>query len=367
MKDVLVVDFNATAPVYTAYFCDALVETGLSVDILSPQNKEALSVLNSLNLNFLSEIEATKSSTYKSILYLYYWLKLIMIAKHYKAIHFQWFPLLSKSSFDYFMLFMLKKKNSNLFYTVHNSLPHEDHSQKTFLRYKRIYEAIPNLIAHSSTTQEELTSKFGIQNEKVTQVNHGPFYKELAYKPVPLINPEKIILGMIGHIRPYKGYEDAFDLVKQAKGTNNEFYLTVSGGGKKEYINRLQNCIERLDLSEHITINHGYIETRTLVKLHHEVNAILAPYQRIDQSGAVITALSLGVPVLGYSIGGITQVISNNYNGYLCEQDKIEELLKGIEWLQKNSRLTLRENCIKSTDSFSWNTSAQILKTKYLS
>lgn len=367
MKDILIVDFNATAPVYTAYFCDALVKAGLRVDILSPQNKEALSVLGSLDLNFLSKIESARSSSLKASMYIYYWHRVLKIAKNYKAIHFQWFPLLSKSPFDYFMLQRLERQNSNLFYTVHNCLPHEDRSQKTFSRYKKIYELIPNLVVHTSTTKEELISKFGLQGERITKINHGPFYKELAFEPDHLTDPKKITLGMIGHIRPYKGYEDAFTLVEQAKGTDNEFNLSISGGGKKEYIDKLKSCIKKLDLEENVTINHGYIKTKALIKLHHEVDAILAPYKRIDQSGAVITALSLGIPVLGYSVGGISQVISNEYNGYLSKKNEPEELLNGIKWLQNNSKKDIYENCIKSTDSISWEVSAQTLKPKYLS
>ncbi|NIP37459.1 MAG: glycosyltransferase family 4 protein [Candidatus Dadabacteria bacterium] len=56
---------------------------------------------------------------------------------------------------------------------------------------------------------------------------------------------------------------------------------------------------------------------------------------------SVIEAMSLSKPVVGFSIGGITESVKNNENGYLCSPGDLEEMTKRIiELLDSKTRRT---------------------------
>lgn len=62
---------------------------------------------------------------------------------------------------------------------------------------------------------------------------------------------------------------------------------------------------------------------------------------------SVMEAISFGTPVIGTSIGGVPELISNNVNGLLYESGNAEELKNKVEFLWNNREdvLRLREGC----------------------
>lgn len=363
MKNILIVDFIATTPIYTSYFCNALHEHGLKTDLLSPVNESELELLNHLSLPFVRHQQAASKNIRKTFQYISNWLYLLRNAKKYTAIHFQWFPMLSRNRMDLYFLNLLVKRNPNLFFTVHNILPHGNKSEQVKRNYKHLYEIIPHLTVHTSKTSRDLKSIFNINPDKIIEITHGPLFKEFAKTPNK--NSGTTTLSMIGNVKPYKGFEDAFQLVESVKDTELEFYLIIAGIVKEEYLINLKKTVAELGIDDLITFIPRYLSTREVLKLHQETDAILAPYQKIDQSGAVITALSLGRPVIGYSVGGLNDLITNKFNGFLSTTKKIPELKEGLKWLKETDQQHIFDNCLKSTESFSWKKTANILASKY--
>jgi len=47
-------------------------------------------------------------------------------------------------------------------------------------------------------------------------------------------------------------------------------------------------------------------------------------------------SLSCGVPVIGFKIGGIPDMIEHKKNGYLAKYKSIEDLVEGIHWMMED-------------------------------
>lgn len=82
-----------------------------------------------------------------------------------------------------------------------------------------------------------------------------------------------------------------------------------------------------------------------------------------DQEGfglVMLEAMASGLPVVASNSGGITQLIKNDYNGLLCEEKNIWQIIDNIISLINDPTLyeKLRENGMNTANSYSYNTVA---------
>lgn len=365
IKDVLIVDFVGTSPNYTAHFSDALNRFELETETLTPWNHSDLIFLSNLTINYASKRKYSASTIGKLLTYLFSWRWILKNSNKYKSIHFQWFPLLPKSQLDIFLIKKLLQKNPNLFFTVHNLLPHDNKSIKVRSNFHELYKLIPNLVVHSLKTEKALCSEFNIPKSKIIKINHGPMFSYYSnYKAFDESN--KTRLGIVGFIKPYKGIELALEFAKMVKGTDYEFNLIIKGNGDSGYIDSLNKKITALELDGLVEISSGYLELKDYIETHNQLDGILAPYREIDQSGAIISALSLGKPILGFAVGGIAELIQNEVNGYLVTPNKIEDLIEGLKWLKKTDKSEIFSQCQNNLKSTSWENTAEILANYYV-
>lgn len=372
-KSVLIVDLNSTSPAYTAYFCDALNSIGIKADIAGIERKKETKYLKHLKIRYINWLSLTDrldgkvlKQIIKFIEYIINWMMVLYVAPRYKAVHIQWLPLSKFTSLEIVLLKILSRRNQNIFYTVHNLLPHDDFSNSTKRRFKRIYKMIPNLVVHTAKTKNDLYEQFNVDKDKIIVMPHGPMLNN-----IDILSQNKKrysnVIGMIGFIRPYKGIEDAIKLVKQLIDEGLDIKLIIAGYGDKLYLEHIDELIDELKINSHVKRIYKYLDVDELINLVKSVRLVLAPYKKIDQSGAVLTALSLGTPVVGYKIGGLEDVIINGYNGQLVDNDenRINNLACGVKWVLNRDMKQLELNCKKSLENVSWNKAASIMRLAY--
>jgi len=353
MKNILVVDFNGTTPIYTYYFAKSL-KSFFEVEILGKKNKK--------ELKYWEDIFSYKGFQFKKklIAYILNWFLLLIQIKKYDAIFFQWLPLLKKSGLELQLLKFLEIFNKNIFYTVHNFLPHDNRSERIKRRYFRLYNTVNNLLVHSEATKNSLL-KIGVAEKKIIKINHGPIMGDLGKKvKVP---KRKNQIGMIGTIRPYKGIEDAIRAIEILKNEGFIISLLIAGIAFEDYENKLNALISSLNLNNQVIIENKYLSNFEFVERIKSVECIVMPYHSIDQSGIALTSLSLGVPVVAYALGGLKEIILEGINGFLVQPDNITLLaskIKKLLELNKNWEI----DCAKTLVMHSWEITAKVIKEK---
>lgn len=345
-KKILVIDFNGTTPVYTYYFAKNLKSENTMVDILGHQNREELNYFDE-KLNYL-EINLKN----KGINYFFYWIYLFFLAKKYDVLIIEWLPFLKFSSIEIIFVKILKKLNKNLLYTVHNFFPHDNRDEKIIKRYKKLYKIIPELLVHTNETKEKLR-EIGIEN-KIKIINHGYFYYDLK------IDEEKDLkmLSMIGTISKYKGIEDAIKMMKILK--DHGFYLYIAGKGESDYIQSIKDMIKKEKLEKFIVLKNEYLSVLEVIRLTKKSAVTIMPYKNIEQSGVALTSLGLNTPIVAYNVGGLKDIVSDSFNGYLVEKNNYEEMaFKILELLLNYSKLIL--NIEKIDKIKSWQENLEII------
>ncbi len=99
---------------------------------------------------------------------------------------------------------------------------------------------------------------------------------------------------------------------------------------------------------------HG-IEKQTIVKtfklkemsgVYKEVDLFVLPSENETFGQVFIEAMSCGIPVIGTKVGGIPEIISDSYNGYLVQPDDASILAQRIEKLINDE--ALRDKFVKA-------------------
>jgi glycosyltransferase involved in cell wall biosynthesis len=94
----------------------------------------------------------------------------------------------------------------------------------------------------------------------------------------------------------------------------------------------------------------------SLVTLYSAVNVMVVPSLQENLSNAIMESLACGTPVVGFDIGGNSDMIEHQRNGYLAKPFESKDLAYGIEWVLNAPNydeicINAREKVVREFDS----------------
>lgn len=152
------------------------------------------------------------------------------------------------------------------------------------------------------------------------------------------LNKKIIVFCSMSLTDSYKGASYLFAAL--SKLDLNEYSIIMIGNSSLEHIPlRIRNII-------HLS---GFISNPDeLIKYYSAGDVFVIPSIAENFPNVVLEAMACGLPVVGFSTGGIKDQIEHKYNGYLVEPKDVDGLCKGICWvLNIDNYSVLSENCRK--------------------
>jgi len=155
-----------------------------------------------------------------------------------------------------------------------------------------------------------------------------PIDKKVARNLCQLPENKKLILsGAIGIDHdPNKGYEHFFKAIEKLNIQDTEIVLTgtlkqdsrLSKFFKCHYMGRLTDDI-------------------SLIALYNSCDIMVVPSIQENLSNSIMESLSCGTPVVGFDIGGNSDMVDHMQNGYLANPYNTDDLASGINWVLDKS------------------------------
>jgi colanic acid/amylovoran biosynthesis glycosyltransferase len=224
---------------------------------------------------------------------------------------------------------------------------------KLFLN-KRVFPFVTKVLAMSPDMEKDLV-KIGCPPEKVVVHHHGNdvkgFYLNRNYDKKE--GPAKFLI--VSGLTPQKGHLFLLESFKQALKVNPEIRLTIVGGGPLR--NKIVNFIAKNKLEafvdfrgivvynsqEHI----DYLRNHD-VFIHPSITDVNGDKEGIP--GAIIEAMSSGLPIVSTYHAGIPYIIKNNETGLLVNEFDYEGLTAAI--LKIAGNIELQESLGKAGQKF---------------
>ena len=174
-----------------------------------------------------------------------------------------------------------------------------------------------------------------------------PFDKEKSRELWCLPKDKKLVLfGAMGATSdPRKGFKELSDAMGKLTSQNIEF--VVFGSSKPQ---------NTPDFGVKIHYLGSLADDVSLVTLYSAVDVMVVPSLQENLSNAIMESLACGTPVVGFDIGGNSDMVDHKINGYLAKPFDTTDLKDGIEWVldttnQDKIYKNARKQAIKKFDS----------------
>jgi glycosyltransferase involved in cell wall biosynthesis len=213
----------------------------------------------------------------------------------------------------------MRDAGGRIAWTVHNILPHAARFEDEEARLSAdIVERSAVVHTMATRTPEIVAPWFTIPPEKILQVPHPSYLRayedrigrDQARHELGLW-PGEIVHVVLGAIRPYKGlYEllDAWDAIS-ADGTARR--LVIAGGPTDEP--GVAELLERAAIHPSVLVHAGPVAPADVQLYLRAADVAVLPYVRALNSGALMLAVTFGLPVVVPSGGGLAEVIDERF------------------------------------------------------
>ena len=240
----------------------------------------------------------------------------------------------------------------------------QDLSRKVWLRKQANFGKMANLniiglsrwlvdcAKQSSLFQD--TPVFNLPNPIDTNT-FSPFDKQQARALLNLPQDKNLVLfGAMGAISdPRKGFKELAEALTHLDADNTE--LVVFGSSQPKTSQGLKQKAHYLGQL------HDDVSLRVL---YSAADVMIVPSLQENLSNAIMESLACGTPVVGFAIGGNSDLIEHQITGYLAKPYNATDLAQGIEWVMNASNYqeisqSSREKVLREFDS-------QVVAKKYI-
>lgn len=259
---------------------------------------------------------------------------------------------------------LLRALSRRLILTVHNILPHDRHTRINRIQHWIMYRIPRHLIVHTERMKQELIRTFGVKSNNITVMEHGlnsvieecPLSKENCRNTLGLPTDKQVLL-VFGGLSPYKGIETMLDSLELL---NDDYYLVIAGTtDNKHYVDKLkQRILENRNHSNILFIN-AFVPDDAVSSMFKASDVMVMPYKHIDQSGMVFLGMKMGLPIIAFDVGSLSDYIDKDI-GIIVSRKDAEGLSQAITFFRDNFSFYSSDKIKKHAEQYEW---PQVVRT----
>lgn len=251
-------------------------------------------------------------------------LTLRFMVKRPDIVHVQWIPLVGYVPAELWFLRFLKRRGAMLVYTVHNVLPH-DSGDRYRPVFKEVYGIMDLLVCHTRQSRQQLVDEFAVPPEKTKIIPHGPLFQDTVRscrseaRSRLGLSQDQVAVLYFGTIRPYKGVEFLLESWQTIAAKMNNAVLLIAGSGERCYLERIADSIDSLGIGKTVQPHFRFIPNEDLSLFFEAADILVYPYKEVTQSGALLTGMTFGKPIVATAVGGLDETLRHGESALLVE------------------------------------------------
>lgn len=222
-------------------------------------------------------------------------------------------------------------------HTIHNMASKETTESNRKLERKLFKKKIVQPVAISPIVKNSIVEYYGEKPEDVPMIYNGIKLDNCIPKIDYNFNDDEIRLIHIGRFQEQKNHELMLKAMRIVTNTNKRVRLHCFGAGILE--DEIKNMADSEGVSDYIifegTTDNQYNEL-------HKADIFLLPSKWEGMPITLIEAMGTGLPVVVTPVGGIPDMVSDQYSGIICELT-VEGLSQAIKMFLCDKEL--REQC----------------------
>lgn len=224
----------------------------------------------------------------------------------------------------------------------------------TFLNRQIFSKIVDRLIVNSHETKRTVLANNAnlIDESKIRQIYNGFDVEEfdhLDYSPLYTVKNNEVIIGNAARLTAQKGQKHLIEAAKLLQEKNLKFKILIAGSGEME--DELKDYAAELNVSDKIKFL-GFI--KNMKSFHASQDIFCLPSLWEGFGYALVEAMTLQKPVVGFNISSNPEVVSDGETGILVPPKDSVKLADALEKLiidgelrnkmGKNGRTRVLEN-----------------------
>lgn len=212
------------------------------------------------------------------------------------------------------------------------------------------YKKADKIITVSKAAKKTLIKKYNVQREKIEIIYNG--VSDIRKKKnINLRNKfgikkkDKVVLS-VGRISKAKGVEDFCEVAKKFKDESNIKFIFVGPYIDQNYYNYIKDKYKNLVIFPGESFD---------VSSFYKISDIFLFLSNRDSFGLVLVeAMYYKLPAIVWNVTGLSEVVTNNYNGYCCPFGKLNIAQKRLNYLlsDKTEYQRISLNAFKKKDMY---------------
>jgi len=371
---VFLMDLWCYVPYYDRYLCEGLARENIEVVLGSvcpyqdpkyfarnglPNNPGLIDIIPKLGIS--NDTARRVLMLAESCINMAALLARFMISKP-DIVHVQWIPLVRRFPFEIWFLRVVRKLGIKLVYTAHNVLPH-DTGITLVPVFTNVYREMDAIICHTEAAKRRLIREFSVDPKRVTVIAHGPLLHDAKLRSVQaskaqLSVPEnKVLVVWQGIVRSYKGLDFLLESWRKIDALRLNAHLLIAGTGDSGLLEAIKEQVRQLQLQESVRLDFSFIPDEMLSTYYQASDILVYPYREVTTSGALMTALAYGKPIVATALPAFTEVLHGGQTAFLVNYGDVDGLADALTRLIQDPKERERlARGIATTDKFetSW-------------
>lgn len=238
------------------------------------------------------------------------------------------------------------RKQTKVIFTVHG-WAFTDGVPSSFKRF--VYRLVERYVSSLTTLficVSEYDKRIGLRDRVLTNKSNVVVIHNGSYKPdkndINFSVHKPLRLVMVARFSEQKNQELLINAM--SKIDKDLWYLTFVGGGNT--LSQCKKLVNKLGLSSNIKFV-GFKEDVSPYLVRNDVYILTSFYEGLPIS--IIEAMSYGLPIIASNVGGNSELVKNNVNGYLVQsQSDLEKYI----WELIRKPTNVKSMGIKSSEIF---------------
>jgi|LauGreSuBDMM15SN_2_FD.fasta_scaffold05044_2 glycosyltransferase involved in cell wall biosynthesis len=210
----------------------------------------------------------------------------------------------------------------------------------TLYIYKFILRRMNLVICNSNELAGLCVNKYRVNSERVHVIPNG-----VEMHSIPKRNYNKLKAVYVANFHGYKGH---ITLIEAIKKLNFDIELRLVGNGStKEDTKAL---VQKLGLQEKIS----FLGVVNPEESYIWANLMIHASQTEGLSNAILEGLSWGLPIIGFNVGGNSELIKSGRNGFLIEKYGAQQLADTLKEVELDKLKILGDESFKIGLLYTW-------------
>lgn len=341
---------------YEADFCNALNSNGVKIKLFSSDGTLYSSLQPGVSYENIrgSQLPGRSSFMKLTTMIKYFVLLFFSIIKERpRVVHLFGLFALRNPFLGFIELLGYRILVSSLYMTVHNVLPHNNHTKINRALYRLIYKLPKYFVVHTERVRLELVRDFGVSRDKVILMHHGVADAECGHSEHAVSDQENIKVLIFGYVSVYKGHDIALDALMEIEYP--KFDLTIAGFCKDhEYESLIRLKISEIKNGHSVKWINKYVSEEEASEAFLSAEVVLLPYRHIDQSGVLFSAYRYGRPVVVTDVGSFSEYVPSSVGIVADGMDAVAIRSALLKYASVRSDFK-RHEIIEFSQTYAWN------------